>query len=116
MTSSKPIQFVATLLLAFLLLAACGGDEPASDAASTPESSAPAQSAPTQPATALPQAAVELPGDPKAAILQALRGQLSAGPYRTTTTITMEDGAQTIVGTVIPPDRMQVAMDLGKNN
>ena len=44
MTSSKPIQFVATLLLAFLLLAACGGDEPASDAASTPESSAPAQS------------------------------------------------------------------------
>lgn len=113
MTTSKPIQFIATLLLALLLLAACGGDEPASDAASAPENSAPAQPATVQPATALPAAAVALPGDPKAAILQAMRGQLSAGPYRTTTTITMEDGAQTIVGTVIPPDRMQVAMDLG---
>ena len=108
MTSSKPIQFVATLLLALLLLAACGGDEPAPDAASAPESSAPAQ-----PATALPAAAVELPGDPKAAILQAMRAQMSSGPYRTTTTITLDDGVQTITGAVILPDRMQVAMDLG---
>ena len=113
MTTSKLIQFVATLLFALVLLAGCGGDDPASDAARTTESSAPAQPAAAQPATAVPAAAVALPGDPKAAILQALRAQLNAGPYRTTTTITMDDGAQTIVGTVIPPDRMQVAMDLG---
>jgi hypothetical protein len=108
-------------LLAVLLLAACGGNEPAPDAASAPENNPPAAQsaavatdAPAAAATA--PAAVQLPSDPKAAILQALRAQLTAGPYRSTTTIDMEGGAQTVVGTVIPPDRMHVSMDMGGIN
>jgi outer membrane lipoprotein-sorting protein len=106
--------------MALWLLAACGGGEATPEATGAPVSAATAAQAgaaaqPTAPpaADATAPASANLPGDPKAAILQALRNQLSAGPYRTTTTITMEDGAQTVVGTVIPPDRMQVAMDLG---
>jgi hypothetical protein len=120
MNSTKTIRLVVMSLLAILLLAACGGNEPAPDAASAPENSPsaaqPAAAAPATaaPATAAPAAApVQLPSDPKAAILQALRAQLTAGPYRSTTTIDMEDGAQTVVGMVIPPDRMHVSMDMG---
>ena len=107
MTVAKPISFVVTLLLAIYLLAACGGDDPAPGATSAPENIPPT----AQPATAAP--AAQLPSDPNAAILQALRAQLNAGPYRTTTTIDMEGGAQTTVGTVIPPDRLHIVLDLG---
>lgn len=119
MTSRKSIQLLVVLLITVHLLVACGRDESSPGAGSTPAAAAPAPTeAPTEapvadPATVSAAEAVELPGDPQAAILQALRAQLTAGPYRTTTTIDMEGGAQTMVGTVVPPDRMHVVMNLG---
>ena len=107
MTSARVFALLLVLLFASHLQTACGGDAPA--AAATPPPAAANQPASNTP----PAAANALPGDPKAAILQALRAQLTAGPYRSTTTITMEDGAQTMVGEVAPPDRMHVEMDLG---
>jgi len=116
MTTLKSTCFAAALLAALLLLAACGGEAtPESANAPAPAAtSAPAASAaqPAAPAAAAPASAA-LPDDPKAAILQALRRQLTAGPYRSTTTITVGGAPQTVTGEVIPPDRMQVSMDLG---
>ena len=119
MPTSRSTYIATALLVALWLLTACGG-EATPEATSAPVSAATAaQSAATaQPAAptaaeAAAPASASLPGDPKAAILQALRNQLSAGPYRSTTTITVDGAPQTIVGAVIPPDRMQVAMDLG---
>lgn len=105
MATVRPIFFLFALLLALSALSACGG-ESAPAATSTPPPAA-ASSAPAQPAAA------SLPGDPKAAVLQALRAQLTAGPYRTTTTITVDGDDQTAVATLIPPDRMHLIMDLG---
>lgn len=116
MITLKSACAAGALLAALLLLTACGGDAtPDAASAPPPAASTAADAQPVAPTTAVSTAPAHgnQPDDPKAAILQALRNQLTAGPYRTTTTITMEDGAQTIVGTVIPPDRMQVAMDLG---
>lgn len=113
---SKP---VVTLLLATSLLAACGGDRSTPAPASAAQDSAAGAAVTTMtsvPPTVQPAqasgAAVQLPTDPKAAILQALRGQLTAGPYRTTTTITGEGLAQTATASIIPPDRMHIVMDL----
>ena len=116
MKSDKLVAWTTTLLLAGALLAACGGAAAppaptAPQAAAAPASPAPT-AAPAAPAT--PDApAVQLPADPKAAILQALRTQATAGPYRTTTTIDMDGDTQSGVGLVVPPDRMHVIMDMG---
>jgi len=120
MTTLKSTCFAAALLAALLLLAACGGEAtpesanaPAPAATSAPAVSAAQPAAqPAAPAAAAPASAA-LPDDPKAAILQALRRQLTAGPYRSTTTITVGGAPQTVTGEVIPPDRMHVIMDLG---
>ena len=114
---------IVPLMLAILLLVACGGDEAETGASSAPDSSPPtvqpATAAPTvaptapQEATALPAAAA-LPDDAKAAVLQAMRAQLTAGAYRTQTTITGEDFAQEATGEIIPPDRMHIVMQVGE--
>lgn len=107
MKKTQASRLIAIIVLAALLLAACGGDAAAPSPTGAADANPPAaQSAPPQPA-------VTLPDDPKAAILQALRAQLTAGPYRSTTTITVDGNAQSVTGLVIPPDRMHVMMDLG---
>ena len=100
-------SMIAALLLSLFLLAACGGET--ATPAATP-ATAQADAATAAPAAA-PAAA--LPDDPKAAILQALRGQLTAGPYRTTTVITGEDFEQAATAEIAPPDRMHIRMDMG---
>ena len=100
-------SMLAALLLSLFLLAACGGET--ATPAATP-TGAQADAAAAAPAAA-PAAA--LPDDPKAAILQALRGQLTAGPYRTTTVITGEDFEQAATAEIAPPDRMHIRMDMG---
>lgn len=111
---------IVTFLLATSLLAACGGDSSTATPAGAAQDNAGAAvttmtSVPptVQPAQAsAPGAAVALPGDPKAAILQALRSQLTAGPYRTTTTINGDGFTQTATARIIPPDRMHIVMEL----
>ena len=109
-------RLIGVLVLALWMLAACGGDDPTPAAASlpaeAPATTPAATTATTAAATAQP-ASADLPADPKAAILQALRGQLTAGPHRITTTITGGDGAQTATTSVVPPDRLHIVMDLG---
>lgn len=106
MKKPQASQLIAMFVLATLLLAACGGD------ASTPSSTGATDANPPAAQPTPPQPAVTLPDDPKAAILQALRGQLTAGPYRSTTTISADGSAQSVTGLVIPPDRMHVMMDI----
>lgn len=113
-------KLVVMLLLAMALLAACGGNDPTpapAGAAQDSAAGAAVTSAPDNPPAAQPAqasgAAAQLPGDPKAAILQALRGQLTAGPYRTTTTITGDGFTQTATARIVPPDRMHITMELG---
>jgi hypothetical protein len=110
MNLSRITYLYLTFLLATFLLVACGREEsmpvatqaPAADTATANRADAPQVAAP-----------VTLPSDPKAAILQAMRAQLTAGPYRTTTTMIMDGSEQTSVGLMIPPDRLQVTMNLG---
>ncbi len=99
MIAAKHACMIA-LLLSLFLLAACGS-----------ESATPAAAQVDAPPTTAPAAA--LPDDPKAAILQALRSQLTAGPYRTTTVITGEDFEQSGTAEIAPPDRMRLTMDMG---
>jgi outer membrane lipoprotein-sorting protein len=107
MIASKSLYTLAALLLAGFLFTACGGETATPAATVAPPAAAQAEA----PTAAAPAAA--LPGDPKAAILQALRGQLTAGPYRTTTTITGDDFEQTATAEIAPPDRMRLSMDMG---
>lgn len=104
MIASKQFYMIA-LLLSLFLLAACGGES------ATPAAPAAAQA--DAPAAASAASAAALPDDPKAAILQALRSQLTAGPYRTTTVITGEDFEQSATAEIAPPDRMHLTMDMG---
>jgi len=108
MIAFRRSSMIAALLLSLFLLAACGGES------ATPAASAAAAQAdaPAAAAAAATPAAV-LPDDPKAAILQALRSQLAAGPYRTTTVITGEDFEQAATAEIAPPDRMHIRTDMG---
>lgn len=112
MRTARYSRLIGALVLALLLLAACGGDDPAPTAANPPAPTPAVTPATVAEATALP-AAADLPAEPKAAILQALRGQLTAGPHRITTTITGDELTQTATARVVPPDRLHILMELG---
>ena len=111
MNLSRITYLYLTFLLATLLLVACGREKSMPAATEAPL----ANIATANRAEALQAAPpVTLPSDPKAAILQAMRAQLTAGPQRTSTTISLEGSEQTSVGLVIPPDRLHVTMNLGE--
>lgn len=105
MNLSRITYVYLIFLLAIALLVACGGEEASPVATEAPA----ADASTTNRAEAAPAA---LPSDPKAAILQAMRAQLTAGPYRTT--MTLDGETQASVGTIIPPDRMHVVMNMGE--
>jgi hypothetical protein len=118
MKQIKNMTLFVILALMVWLLAACNGSEPAAPAATAESSASNAvQTAPQ--ASEAGEAAAEQPpaaplnSDPKTAILQAMRAQLQAGPYRNKTTITSADSVQEMTGEIIPPDRMHVAMKMG---
>ncbi|MDQ3249833.1 MAG: hypothetical protein M3Q45_11585, partial [Chloroflexota bacterium] len=116
---------LSAIFLSALLLTACGGsaepdatepvDPPASTelAGNVPATEAPTAS--TAPATEAAVAALvaELPGDPKAAVVQAMQGMLTVS-YRSQTTLTSDDSTNQMNGEIIPPDRMHMTSDIGE--
>jgi hypothetical protein len=99
---SKP-KFVVVLFASVVLQAACGGStdvpRPTDAPVQVPGTSAP---------PAAPAAASALSGDPKAAMVAAMKKQLVSGPYRSTTTIVSDGVTSELTGEMIPPDRLHV--------
>jgi len=104
-----------TFLVASALLAGCGGNDEATatEPAVAPAATIAAVQA-TVAATATPApAAVELPTDPQAALIAAMRAQVNSGPYRNQTTIISDDSTVELNAEIIPPDRMHMTNNFG---
>ena len=105
----------ATLLVASALLAGCGGND---EATATEPAVAPAatiaavQATVAATATPVPVAA-EIPTDPQAALIAAMRAQVNSGPYRNQTTIISDDSTVELNAEIIPPDRMHMTNNFG---
>lgn len=115
-------RLLVSLFIVTMLLVACGG----SPAASTPTPpdpptvapvAPPPSTAPTVAPTALPvpTAAVPAPvpaasGSAKEAIIAAMRASLTAGPFRTQSTIVSDSGPINMTGELIPPDKLHTTM------
>jgi hypothetical protein len=118
MTTARKLFFIALLLL---LLAACGRDKAEEPAAAAPEATlAPASgptAAPALPAdaTAAPAAAqvVGLSDDPLEAVTNAMRSQMSGGPYRAQTSVTADGTTTDMTSEIIPPDKMHIVIGGG---
>lgn len=52
---------------------------------------------------------------PKQAVIAALQAQMTAGPYRTQTTVVSEKGTLVLTGEVMPPDRLHMITQRGEN-
>ncbi len=110
-------HIVLSYLILSMSLVACGGDAtPASTAAATtspaaaPEATA-VPAATDAPAPTAAPAAVKPSGDPKEALLAAMRKQITSGPYRVKTSITADGSTMQLNGEVVPPDQMHMIMD-----
>ena len=131
-------RLLVSLFALTLLLSACGGRPAAPTAAPvattapaavpTVAPAAPVAATPIPAATKAPVAATAIPptavraatsapaaapapsGNAKEAVIAALQAQLKAGPFRTHTTITSEDGITNLTGELIPPDTMHLTM------
>jgi hypothetical protein len=117
-------RLLVSLFLLTLLLAACSGSPaaPTTAPATTMAPAAAPTSAPVAgtaiPPTAVP-AATDAPttapapsGSAKDAIIAAMQTtlKLKAGPYRTTSIITSDNGTITMTGDLIPPDKLHTTM------
>ncbi len=104
-----------TFLVAAALLTGCGGsDEPAATEPTVAPAATAADVQATVAATATPApAAVELPTDPQAALIAAMRAQVNSGPYRNQTTIISDDSTVELNAEIIPPDRMHMTNNFG---
>ncbi len=121
MTTARKLFSIAILLL---ILAACGRDKteepaaaPAADAAAVATiapTTEPADAVPAA-ATAAPEATQALPvaGDPLEAVTNALRAQMSGGPYRALTSVTTDGTTTDMSAEVIPPDKMHIVIGGG---
>jgi len=104
-----------TFLVASALLAGCGGND---EATATEPAVAPAatiaavQATVAATATPVPVAA-EIPTDPQAALIAAMRAQVNSGPYRNQTTIISDDSTVELNAEIIPPDRMHMTNNFG---
>jgi len=107
------IHVIATLLCSAALLTGCGGgEEPVASEPAIAAATVAVQTMPTATATPAPTAA-EIPSDPQAAVIAAMRAQANAGPYRNQTTIISDDETVELSAEVIPPDRMRITNNLG---
>jgi len=100
------------------LVTACGAQNTAPstapNSAALPTQSPESSSAPTQ---AKPTATVApaLPlGDPREAVIKAVRAQLKAGPYRVKSTTTTDKGTSERTAEVILPDRFHITTRSGQ--
>lgn len=114
MNSLRKLALTAVALVAAFALLACGGGdkdsaENSGDAAQTSTDSAASQ---TTAASDAKQPAA-LPADPLEAVVQALKNQQTAGPYRIKTTVSTESGEMEMTGEIIPPDKMHMVSNIG---
>jgi hypothetical protein len=116
-------RLLSSLFVLTLLLTACGSPSAPTAVpiapkvpAAAPTTAPAATTAPVAPAaaTAVPTTAPVIPSNAKDAVIAALQAQLKAGPYRTKTTVTSENGTTTLTGELIPPDKLHSTLKTDK--
>lgn len=124
----KTVRTILPIVMALLMLAACGRDkeaeatptaapQAAESVATEVPTAAVVEATPTAlpvDATAIPAAQVAIPsGDPQADILNAMAAQMGGGPYRATTTMDAGGTITEMTTEVVPPDSMHVTIGGG---